>query len=297
MTTTARVLGFLLALGAVFGVAFGVGGAVGPLTGTEPAAMDHASGDGTRTHDAGHESQDVGLPSGLSVTENGYTLRLDRVSPAAGRDTPVSFTVVGPDGQAVTAYDVDHGKRLHLIAVRRDLTGYQHVHPTLSGGTWSTRLDLTPGTWRLFADFNPVGGTGTTLGADLAVAGRFLPRGPVAEARTDRVDGYAVTVDGALEAGHASELTLTVRRDGRPVRDLQPYLGAYGHLVALREGDLAYLHVHPEGSPHDGATAPGPEVDFVAEVPSAGRYRLFLDFKHAGEVRTAELALAAEEDR
>ena len=41
-------------------------------------------------------------------------------------------------------------------------------------------------------------------------------------------------------------LTLTVTKDGQPVTDLQPYLGAYGHLVALRAGDLAYLHVHPE---------------------------------------------------
>ena len=69
--------------------------------------------------------------------------------------------------------------------------------------------------------------------------------------------------------------------------DLEPYLGAYGHLVALREGDLAYLHVHPE----DGDA--GPEVPFAVEVPSAGGYRLFFDFQHDGVVRTAELAVAA----
>jgi hypothetical protein len=78
-----------------------------------------------------------------------------------------------------------------------------------------------------------------------------------------------------------------------PVTDLQPYLGAYGHLVALREGDLAYLHVHPEGAPGDGATPAGPRVEFAAEVPSAGTYRLFLDFRHAGVVRTAEFTVAA----
>ena len=65
------------------------------------------------------------------------------------------------------------------------------------------------------------------------------------------------------------------------------YLGAYGHLVALRAGDLAYLHVHPEGAPGDGATEPGPEVVFFAEVPSPDRYHLYLDFKHDGVVRTA----------
>jgi hypothetical protein len=106
------------------------------------------------------------------------------------------------------------------------------------------------------------------------------------------VDGYEVQLTGDLVAGQASPLTLTVRKDGQPVTDLQPYLAAYGHLVALRDGDLAYLHVHPEGAPGDGRTAAGPEIDFVAEVPSAGTYRLFLDFQHDGVVRTAEFTAA-----
>ncbi|GAA2466355.1 hypothetical protein GCM10023100_74820 [Actinocorallia cavernae] len=75
--------------------------------------------------------------------------------------------------------------------------------------------------------------------------------------------------------------------DGHPVGDLQPYLGAYGHLVALRAGGLAYLHVHPSGEPGDGTTKPGPEVSFTVTAPTAGRYRLFFDFQHEGKVRTA----------
>ena len=106
---------------------------------------------------------------------------------------------------------------------------------------------------------------------------------------TATVGGYEVTLDGELEPGESSAVTATVTRDGEPVTDLEPYLGSYGHLVALREGDLAYLHVHPEDA------GPGPEVPFVAEVPSAGRYRLFLDFQHAGVVRTAAFTLETEE--
>jgi hypothetical protein len=85
------------------------------------------------------------------------------------------------------------------------------------------------------------------------------------ESRTAQVDGYTV------------KLT-----------DLQPYLAAYGHLVALRQGDLAHLHVHPDGVPGDGVIPAGPAIEFVAEVPSAGTYRLFLDFQHDGVVRTAD---------
>ena len=109
------------------------------------------------------------------------------------------------------------------------------------------------------------------------------------------VDGYQVTLAGDLVPGQASELTLTVSKDGVPVTDLQPYLAAYGHLVALRAGDLAYLHVHPAGEPGDGVTPAGPGITFYATAPSAGDYRLFLDFQHAGVVRTAEFTVHAGE--
>jgi hypothetical protein len=110
------------------------------------------------------------------------------------------------------------------------------------------------------------------------------------------VDGYAVTVDGDLRPGTSSRLTLTVTKDGVPVTDLQPYLAAYGHLVALRDGDLAYLHVHPDGAPGDGRTQAGPRIVFHVEVPSTGPYRLFLDFQHDGVVRTAAFTAAAGAD-
>lgn len=89
----------------------------------------------------------------------------------------------------------------------------------------------------------------------------------------------------------ARQLTLTVREDGSPVTDLQPYLAAFGHLVVLRAGDLAYVHVHPNGEPGDGVTAPGPDITFHTVAPGPGVYRLFLDFKHRGTVRTAAFTL------
>jgi hypothetical protein len=195
----------------------------------------------------------------------------------------------------VTAYDTAHDEDLHLIAVRRDLTGYQHVHPDLAeDGTWSVPLELTAGTWRLFADFDPAGDDAAlVLGTDVAVAGQYTPQPLPEPSRTAAVDDYTVTLDGELAPGSESELTLTVARDGVPVTDLQPYLAAYGHLVALRDGDLAYLHVHPAGEPGDGATRPGPDITFYATAPSAGDYRLFLDFRHGDVVRTAEFTVRA----
>jgi hypothetical protein len=68
----------------------------------------------------------------------------------------------------------------------------------------------------------------------------------------------------------------------------EPYLGAGGHLVALREGDLAYLHVHPGGhGDEEAAQTHDDAVTFVSTFPSEGRYRLYLQFKHDGRVHTA----------
>jgi hypothetical protein len=55
--------------------------------------------------------------------------------------------------------------------------------------------------------------------------------------------------------------------------------------VALRDGDLAYLHVHPEED----------RLLFETEFPTAGTYRLYLQFDHGGEIRTGELTVHAEE--
>jgi hypothetical protein len=293
MNTPLKLAGFAVGLVAVFAAAVGVGTAVGPIGSTADAAeAGHDMG-----ADAPHAAAVAGeLPAkGLLVSQDGYTLDLATVSLPAGPAAPVTFRILGPDGSAVTAFDENHDQELHLIAVRRDLTGFQHVHPVRAAdGTWTTSLALTPGTWRLFADFVPAAdGENRTLGADLAVPGQFDPAPLPPVSRTAEVDGYTVTLDGDLVAGEESELTLSVSRSGRPVTDLQPYLAAYGHLVVLRDGDLAYLHVHPAGEPGDGATEPGPAVTFFSTAPSSGTYRLYLDFKHGDAVHTAAFTVEA----
>ncbi len=305
MNTPTKIGSYALGLVAVFGAALGLGTAVGPLgpASAESAHSDEsadAAGHGDAMNGAEYGAADAAtddLPGGLMTSEGGYTLALAASELAAGEATPTDFRIWGPDGQALTAYDESHDEDLHLIAVRRDMSGFQHVHPQMApDGTWSIPLALTAGDWRLFADFDPVGpDEALTLGVDVAVAGNYVPQPLPESATTAEVDGYIVTLDGELVPGQESELTLSIGRDGQPVTDLEPYLAAYGHLVALRNGDLAYLHVHPGGGPGDGRTAPGPDITFYASVPSVGDYRLFLDFKHDGVVRTAEFTAIAGE--
>ncbi|WP_441963674.1 hypothetical protein [Mycolicibacterium houstonense] len=271
MSAPQKLIGFVVGLVAVFALSFGIGSAVAPRS--TPAA-GHGSG-----HDAG------------------YTLELDESRLPSGGAVPLRFRVIDGNGAPVTDYVESHEKLLHLIVVRRDLATYQHVHPVLddSGegkGTWSVPVDLTaPGDYRVFADFVTGDGGAVTLGADLTVEGVYRPQPLPAPATTATVDGYTVTLAGVGRAGEASELTLSVSRDGKPVTDLQPYLGAYGHLVAVRASDLEYLHVHPMSDAADPATPPGPEIAFHTTLPSAGTYRLFLDFKHRDAVHTAEFTV------
>ncbi|MHA6782162.1 hypothetical protein ACVGOW_14415 [Pseudonocardia saturnea] len=285
MNTIAKLSAYGAVLALVVTGAFAVGSAVGPLT-TTSAASGGTSGAAPPVLAAADQ------PGGLASTAGGYTLSPADPTLTAGPTAPFSFTITGPDGAPVTAFDEEHEKRMHLIVVRRDTSGFQHVHPEMApDGTWSVPLAVpAAGSYRAFADFTPTGGAATTLGVDLAAAGSYEPV-THAPSRTAQVDGYTVELAGDLVPGQTSPVTLTVRRDGAEVTDLQPYLGAYGHLVALREGDLAYLHVHPDGAPGDGVTAPGPQVPFAAEVPSAGSYRLFLDFRHGDVVRTAEFTV------
>ncbi len=274
MRTPVRLAVVAAGLGAVFAAAVGVGAAVGPV-------------DAPEAHPA------AAAPAPAAEAGTGYVLDVLQEQPAAGTAT-VEFRVLGPDGAPVTGYTPDHGEDLHLVAVRADLSGYQHVHPDLGAdGTWRAPLTLTPGSWHLVADTTPAAAAeDLALTADLQVAGEYDPRPLPEPAPVAEVDGYTVVLTGGLTPGAESELTFSVSRDGRPVTDLQPHLGAYGHLVALREGDLEYLHVHPVEDEHV-APAPGPHVGFAATAPSAGTYRLFLDFRHGDAVHTAAFTVQA----
>jgi hypothetical protein len=206
---------------------------------------------------------------------------------AAGVAQPLRFTVHAPDGAVVTRFETLNDKQLHLIVLRTDLTGYQHLHPVRDvDGMWSTTLTLpSPGTWRIFADFSTIASDGhridDTVSAQLSVAGSYDPVALPPSASAFDVDGIGVTLEGALRAG--GTVPLLVRTSAGP---LERYLGAFGHLVVVRADDLSYVHVHPEDQLYRGA------VRFWVTVPGPGKYRAFFDFSVGGVVRTAQFTLA-----
>ncbi|MEV4422146.1 hypothetical protein AB0L40_19520 [Patulibacter sp. NPDC049589] len=292
MNVPTKLAAFTAGLALTFGAATGAGALLDPTDST--AAPGHRAAEKAGGHGGSHETPAAprgtaaALPGGLSSTQDGYTLTAERATLTAGERSTLRFRVIGPDGRPVRGgYEVEAEREMHLIVVRRDGTDFQHLHPRREpDGTWSTPLTLSAaGSHRALADFT-IDGVRRTLGIDLQAPGTFTPTAAPAATDRARTDGFGVQlVSGPVRAGRETALRFQVTRDGRPVQALQPYLGARGHLVALRDGDLAYLHVHP-----DEHAAVG-EIPFVAEFPSAGRYRLFLQFQTGGQVHTTPMTV------
>jgi hypothetical protein len=266
MSAATRLAGFAAVLVLVFAGAAVAGGAVDVERSAPPPDEGHGGGEGMEMA--------ADPVRGLAVSDHGLTLE----QAYDGRD--LRFRIADRAGRTVRDFDVEHTKRMHLIVVRRDMTGFQHLHPTQhADGTWSVPLALRdPGSYRVFADFS-VDGRKHTLADDLVADGTVRSIKLAASARSVDVDGMKVALAARpSRAGAESELGFSVTRDGRTVA-VEDYLGAKGHLVALRRGDLAFLHVHPDAK----------SLRFTAEFPSAAAYRLFLQFKVDGRVHTAEL--------
>jgi hypothetical protein len=235
------------------------------------------------------------MGDGLSAEKDGYKLASNATTLPSGRAAAYQFTVTGPDGKPVTDFAVDQTKRLHFYAIRSDLTGFQHVHPTMAGdGTWTASLGaLQPGSWRLFAQFTPDSGKGKgqdfVLSRTVTVPGSTATTALPKASSTTTVDGYTVTVNGELMAGMAHPLTVNIAKDGKPVTDLQSYLDTYAHLTAFHEGDQAFAHLHPENNVNGDHG--GPSLSFHAELAKSGDWRLFLQFQTAGTLHTAAITL------
>ncbi|SCL20237.1 hypothetical protein GA0070616_1931 [Micromonospora nigra] len=282
-----------LVLAVLLGFGLGrVDGTASPATaGGDSAVTDHSHTPGTGAHSHGVDQGAATEAGGLAVSRDGWTLHPSGVEFTAGRAGELRFQIRDAQRRPATRFAVVHDRPMHLIVVRRDLTGYQHLHPTMAAdGTWSVPLTLPqPGVWRAYADFTAVADDGrqtaTTLGVDLVVPGEYAPRPLPAAATGATVDGFTVDSTGTPQPGLTAPLTFRVTGPGGAPAALERYLGAYGHLVALREGDLGYLHVHPEPEAADGT------VTFWVTTPTPGRYRLYLDFQVGGTVRTAEFTV------
>jgi hypothetical protein len=260
--------------------------------------MDHGStpaASAPQTVMPGMDMDHMPTGDGLQATASGLTFTTTTTSLPAGQQTPFTFRIAGSDGKPVTTFAPDQTKLMHFYLIRSDLTGFQHIHPTMAAdGTWTAPVQaLQPGSYRAYAAFIATDSAGKqtplVLGDKLSVAGTASTTPLPPASGTTQVDGYTLTVGGNAMAGMTHTLTVTVAKDGKPVTDLQPYLDTYAHLTAVHEGDLAFAHLHPQGSVNGDHG--GPTLTFESTLPKAGNWRLFIQFQTAGTVHTAAITL------
>jgi hypothetical protein len=282
-----RLAAFGAGLAVVLAAAVGVGRLTGDVAQAAPTAAgadSHAAGDSAGaedSHGGGHDiaaAPAAGQVNGTSLSAGDLRLDAPTTTLPVLKATPFTFRVL--DGaEPVRDFEVEQGKQMHLVLVSRDLARHAHVHPELSAdGTWTAVLTLSPGSYRAVADF-ATGGERHSLAVDLAVAGPLTVT-PLPPPTTSATVG---DVRVELDRGGSTLAFTAYDAAGRAVTP-EPYLGARGHLVAFRAGDLAYAHVHPAGE--DGA-----RTSYEAELPGPGAYRLFLEIKIAGTVRTVPFTL------
>jgi hypothetical protein len=237
---------------------------------------------------------------GLSDRYDEYTLVPVTLPSGRGTGLPVAFRITGPDGSPATAYTPVQTMPLHLYVVREDLAIYQHLHPRLDGDTWRAEVDVPDGgVYRVYTEFTPVERAGAVhphlLSVRFIIPGDTRPYQVPAPQATVKVHGFTVRrLDGTARLPGATPSILkfeVLDPDGRPVTNLEPYLGTYAHMSAFDVLTQAMTHMHPLAR-SDGRPPADGILTFHTAWAAYGEQRLFLQFKVAGRVLQVAFTVA-----
>lgn len=240
---------------------------------------NHAGGDAHAGHNAAPAAPADQLKASFAFASG---------NAKANEKTEVQVRISDKDGAPVNDFEVNHEKLLHLIVVSEDLSFFSHIHPDFKGnGTFTVPATFANGgKYKMFADFKPAGGSGTTLSEWVQVEGEAAPPAAItADAKLVKEAG-GKEIELSLSSAKANEeVTLTYDiRDAKTkegIQNLEPYLGAVGHVVILSQDAEQYLHVHPLDE-----KATGPKAEFATTFPHSGIYKIWGQFQHNGEVFT-----------
>jgi Cu+-exporting ATPase len=214
----------------------------------------------------------------------------------AGKEAEIRIHIQDEKGKGIEKFDFNHEKLLHLIVVSKDLSYFNHIHPEYKGkGEFAITTSFPAGgEYKLIADYVPTGGSKTTQTEWIKVEGTAAAPVPIKpdQGHSNIVDGVEVTLqNNHPEAGKdfALDFTLADAATNAPITDLQPYLGAVGHVVILSEDTDHYLHVHPVDE-----KAKGPDAQFMTSFPDKGTYKIWAQFQRNGHVFTVPFVVAVK---
>ncbi|MGG0938682.1 hypothetical protein ABHN11_21925 [Brevibacillus centrosporus] len=213
--------------------------------------------------------------------------------PIAGRTERLFIQLNDEAGNRIDTLQVSHEKLLHMIVVSKDLSYFDHVHPEYEGhGRFHVDIQFPDGgEYKLIADFVMEDSVPVLTSKWVVVKGEVNTEKPlkVDTELTKVVNDKLISLSfDKLKQGHEVTLTFTILDSNtkQPIIDLQPYLGAIGHVVALSEGAQHYLHIHPINE-----TTNGPEAKFKTTFPASGLYKVWGQFLHHGILLTVPFTI------
>lgn len=250
-------------------------------------AMPSKVGPGSHGEHGGHEAMKMNM-----ATPRKLVVGTDPSQPQAGSATKLVLQIQDDDGTPIKKFDVLHEKLVHLIVVREGLDEFAHVHPEVDASGMITIEFAFPksGKFRLFADHQPQGKLPGLAAGELIVAGDDEPAAALVPNASNEVAVGEIKAHVAIKPGD-QETTVRfhlVDADDKPIGDLQPYLGAMGHLVIISADGREYVHAHPLS---EAKTAPDGAVEFAAHFPKPGIYKAWGQFQRNGAVFTVPFVM------
>ena len=253
----------------------------------------------------------------FDVRDYGLELTTEPAVVQAGTVARWRFRVFHPGtGEPIVKFETVHERQFHLFVISQDMTHFQHIHPVLQAdGTWVIDVTLPkPGYYKVLSDFLPAGGASQFIARPLVTAGYTgdlagdSARLALEASGRQTVDDLTATVSydpAPFAAGLYGHLkfSLTDSATGRPVTDLQTYLGAFGHTLIMSEDLNEYVHSHsldivpgsddeempqfviPPGADLETLRG-GPSVVFDGLMPKPGRYRAWTQFQRHDKIHT-----------
>ncbi len=216
----------------------------------------------------------------------------------SGKEVSLSFTPKNVDNTAAPVpLDVEHEKKIHLIAVSEDLSWFDHIHPEYQAdGSYIVNESFPHGgTYLLYADYKPSGSTHQLEMITVQVEGKSVgPKTYPASKTTAASGNFSVTLqpDGPAFLSHEGiHFDGVVSKNGKPfdVNQLQSYLGAKGHMVGIHTQSKTYVHLHPD--------VENGKLHFHTTFPEAGTYRVWLQFMADDKLHTVDFTLLVDKGK
>lgn len=272
---------------------------------------DHAGHDhGEHGDHAGHDHGDHGDHGAKEAHAGGHAhlalsqevqLQVQHGPIELGKPVKFTFKYVDKAGQPVTDFEVVHEEKLHLFFVSDDLAQYHHVHPVLDAATGTFTHEQTfevPGPYGIYSDFKSTRLGATLVRTPLTVPGEAPAKASLAvDTVMERTEGETTVklepTPSTIEAGGDVMLKYTLSTAAGPVTDIEPYLGAMGHLFIIHEDLVTLAHSHPKGPEPTKDMRGGPVVEFHTVLPKAGKYKAWMQFQRQGKLYTMPFVVEA----